>query len=90
MIITIEGKQGEGKTTLANEICKGKKTVFITESSLKNSMWSAQIDRETEFLVVDEVILFSKTQHFFRKAIRKFSKTEKFPHVILINQTNNE
>ncbi len=37
MIITIQGKQGEGKTTLAKKMRKGKKVSFIEENSLKST-----------------------------------------------------
>ena len=93
MIITIEGKQGEGKTTLAKKICKGKRVSFIQEHSLKSPFWANQMDDDTEILVVDEVANYEETYSLFRAGILRINRQckepldVKMPDVILVRQS---
>ena len=66
MIITIEGGRYEGRTTLAKEICKGKKVLFTDEHSLKSPFWTNQMDDDTDFIVVDDVTNYEETYSIFR------------------------
>lgn len=90
MIITIEGKQGEGKTTLAREICKGKKVSFIKEHSLISPFWTNQMDDDTEMIVVDEVKKYEETYAIFRSDFLTINRqckkpiNVKMPDVILV------
>lgn len=90
MIITIQGKQGEGKTTLAKKICKGKKVSFIEEYSLKSPFWASQIDNDTDFILVDNVRDYEETYSVFRAEQLTINRPckEKFdikmPDVILV------
>ena len=92
MIITIQGKQGEGKTTLAKKMCKGKKVSFIEEHSLKSPFWTTQIDNDTDYIVVDGVTNYEETYSIFRSEIliinRQCKKLVdvKMPNVILVRQ----
>lgn len=63
MIITIEGKRGEGKTMLAREITKGKRAVWINEYRLDSQWWTGLIDKTTEFIVFDEISDINKFNH---------------------------
>ncbi|QQY83413.1 hypothetical protein JJL45_05325 [Tamlana sp. s12] len=65
MIITIEGKPSEGKTTLAKKLCKGKKVSFISEVSLKSPFWASQMDDDTEIIVVDDVKHYQESYSIF-------------------------
>lgn len=93
MIITIEGKQGEGKTTLARKISKGKKTLFIPESSLTSPFWTNQMEDDTEFIVVDEVRKYDETCNVFRSDLLTINRrckkpfNVKMPDVILVLQS---
>lgn len=61
MIITIEGKQGEGKTSLAREIVKGKKAILIGIEDIRGKEWLSDLaDKKEEgikfdFLVIDGI-----------------------------------
>lgn len=90
MIITIEGKQGEGKTTLAKKICKGKKVSFIDEHSLKSPFWTNQMDEDTDIIVVDNVKDFENTYSNFRAKSLSINRpcknpiNRKMPDVVLV------
>jgi len=93
MIITIEGKRCEGKTTLARKISKGKKVSFIEEHSLKSPFWTNQIHNDTELIVVDDVTNFETTYGIFRAEILTINRQckepidVKMPDVILIRKS---
>ena len=86
MIITIEGKPNEGKTSLAKKICKGKKASFIQESSLSSPFWTAQMDDDTDFIVVDDVKNYEKTYSKFRCDQLTINKQCKEP--VIVNLPN--
>lgn len=54
MIITIEGRPGEGKSTLAGAICAGKNVLHITENDLNGRLWFCT-DNVPDYIVVDNV-----------------------------------
>lgn len=90
MIITIKGSQGEGKTTLAKKMCKGKKVFFIEEHSLKSPFWTSQMDDNTDFIVVDDVSNYEETYSIFRSEFLTINRQckkpfdIKMPNVILV------
>ncbi len=92
MIITIQGKPGVGKTTLAKKICKEKKVSFIEEHSLKSPFWTNQMDDDTDFIVVDSVTNYEETYSIFRSEILTINRPckepveVKMPDVILVRQ----
>ena len=92
MIITIQGKQGEGKTMLAKKMCKGKKVSFIEEHSLKSPFWTSQMDDDTDFIVIDDVVNYEETYSIFRSEILTINKQcknpvdVKMPDVILVHR----
>jgi cytidylate kinase len=82
MIITIDGKKGEGKTTLVKNICKGKKVSFINECSLVSKFWTCQLDNDTDIIVIDEVKHFNKTYSIFSNAFLTIENPQKEPFVL--------
>ena len=92
MIIIIQGKQGEGKTTLAKKMCIGKKASFIEEHSLKSPFWTNQMNDDTDFIVVDDVTNYEETYSIFRSEILTINRQckepveVKMPDVILVRQ----
>lgn len=94
MIITIKGKQGEGKTALVKTILRKKKAIFIDQYDLKVKDWLLELDDSIDFLVVDEVTKMKKTKLFLERNVFKVRKpyTEGFtdvklpPNIILIKQ----
>jgi hypothetical protein len=94
MIITIQGKRGEGKTAVANKICEGKKSVCIAEYSLASAFWTEEIDVDTEIILIDDVRNYDKTCKYFRSEFLTINKQCKkpvninMPDVILIKYPN--
>lgn len=92
MIITIEGKPGEGKSTLAKKICHGKKTYNITEFDLSGPFWTINMDYDTEIIVVEDVKKYNETYLKFcsqsLKIEKIFQKTVEIemPDVVLVLQ----
>ena len=80
MIITIEGKQGEGKSALAREVTFGKTTLFILEADLGEKV-KRILAEGIDFLVVDEVKDSTKVKLFLEEVKRKPNNT------IIISQT---
>lgn len=67
MIITIQGKRGEGKSTLANEICRDKWSIHINETHLKDPFCFSHTSESTEFIVIDGVCDYDKVFNLFNK-----------------------
>lgn len=92
MIITIEGKPGEGKTTLAKTICHGKKTYKICEHDLNSPFWTQQMDYDTEIIVVEDVQHYLSTYANFLFPKLKINKRYKecveidMPDIVLVLQ----
>ena len=92
MIITIQGRKGEGKSTLAKKICKEKKVLFIDEHSLKSPFWTIEIDNDTEFILVDDVTNYEETYSIFISEILTIHRQCKepfdiqMPDVILVRK----
>ena len=82
MIITIEGKRGEGKTMLAREITKGKRAVWINEYRLDSQWWTGLIDKTTEFIVFDEISDINKLNHLINADSLIIQKPMKPPYLI--------
>lgn len=93
MIITIEGKQGEGKTMMSKLITKDRRTFCVDEHTLDTPFWTNGMDTNVEFIIVDEVKDYDKIHSFFNKSKLNISKvyekpsTIKMPHIILIKMT---
>jgi thymidylate kinase len=93
MIITIEGKRGEGKTTIADKILNGIKYSYIHENSLKSPFWSSFIEQDSEFLVIDEVVNYEKVYNMFNVDSLNINRKGKprlqikTPNIILIKQS---
>jgi thymidylate kinase len=90
MIITIKGKEGEGKTLLAKEICKGKNVSFIEQHFLKSPFWTELIDDNVDFIIIDNVVdksdvldLFSLDEIQINRRMKNSYKI-KTPNIILI------
>jgi len=77
MYVTIEGKQGEGKTSFAKQLAGAEKAVFISSNELFNRDWLLKIREDTPFLAVDEVGDAEKVKAFFNDMVfrhrRKYS-----------------
>lgn len=79
MITIIQGKPGEGKTTLAKKIGEGKKCCFIEEHSLKHPFWAASLERDTQLIIIDDVKNLQETLSFFQRDILIVDKPRKKP-----------
>tara|TARA_R110002124_G_scaffold65918_3_gene180137 strand:+ start:290 stop:610 length:321 start_codon:yes stop_codon:yes gene_type:complete len=96
MIITIQGKQGEGKTTLAKKICKEKKVSLIQEHSLKSPFWTNPIDNDTDFILIDDVTNYEQTYSILKGETLTVNKPGKepfgmkMPDVILVREVSRE
>lgn len=53
-VTIILGPPESGKTFKAKEMCKGKKSVWINNYDLGSPFVFREVDRETEFIVIDE------------------------------------
>ena len=92
MIITIQGKQGEGKTSLAKKIYENRKAVFINVRDIFARFGFMSVENDTEFIIVDDIKRkdFEKVYSVFtennikieRRGEKSFSI--KTPNVILI------
>tara|TARA_R110000787_G_scaffold183311_1_gene295283 strand:+ start:2660 stop:3058 length:399 start_codon:yes stop_codon:yes gene_type:complete len=51
-ITLITGVAGTGKTTLANKLSKGKRTVHMHESEMNRYFWTRNIEIDTECVVI--------------------------------------
>lgn len=93
MIITIQGKQGEGKTALIKKICEAKKVLSIDENVLKETFWTGKIDNDIDFILIDEVVSYEETRNVFTSGILTVRRQRqepfnfKMPDVILVCQT---
>lgn len=67
MIITIEGKAGEGKTTLAREIFEGRKVVQIQERALHHYFGLSMVDKDTEVIFIDNVRNLKETHQLLKE-----------------------
>ena len=64
MIITIEGKPGEGKSKLASMICANKNVLYMEESYLGGRLWFCA-DRTPDYIVVDNVNNIERVKDWF-------------------------
>lgn len=94
MIITIEGTRGSGKTTICNKIWKHKKAFFINEQDVKKTFAFERINKETDFIVIDEVLDYDFVYKYFKEDYLYVNKRFgmpfiiKMPDVILVKQSN--
>lgn len=79
MIITIEGKKGEGKTSLARDICHGERVFEIEEQMLNSPFWTNEMAFHTETIIVDEVVNYRETRELFNKDLLEINKKGKHP-----------
>lgn len=92
MIITIEGKAGEGKTRQAREMTEFCDVVQIQEHQLKGSFGCMQVDENTDYIIIDDVRDYDFVYNFFNKdtiTIVRPNKKDieiKTPTVIIIKQ----
>ena len=84
MVITIQGKPGEGKTNLAKKICEGKKVYHVEESSLKHPFWTQVMDEDIDFILVDDVKNYNETYAVFRSEKLTIEKRGKYPVDIIM------
>jgi broad-specificity NMP kinase len=95
MIITIEGRDNEGKTTFAKKISEGKK-VYIRELDLNSNFCFSEVDEDVEFIIIDDIKNYDKTYSFFKSEKLTINKQHKetifikMPHIILITQKNDK
>lgn len=66
MKITIQGKQGEGKSKLALDIIGDAKFITINERYLDSPFWTGVIEIDTKYIIVDDVIDLKRAQDYFR------------------------
>ena len=94
MIITIEGKQNEGKSLLAKNIIGDRKAVHIDPKSLIHWNYLEEVDNTTEVIVFDDLpdnyfndlrVLFSSTEITIERQGRS-SVVINTPDVILIKK----
>ena len=88
MIITIEGKQGEGKSKLTDKITKGEGVLFISNYELLQDM-----DNEDDLFVALEhsdylVVDYITDLIFCKKSVEKLQKRLPKTNFILITQSN--
>lgn len=89
MIITMEGRPGEGKSTLANAICADKNVLHITEDDLNGRLWFCT-DNVPDYIVVDNVNNIERVKDWFSSDkivyhIKFEGKMEApMPHVIIM------
>lgn len=80
MHVTIEGKQGEDKTSFAKQLVGAEKAVFISSNDLFNRDWLLKISEDAPFLSVDEVRDAEKVKAFSNDMVfryrRKYSTVE--------------
>jgi len=91
MIITIEGKRASGKTTLAEKITRGSKTVQAFNFMFIGKFWNF-LKKDTEYIVIEGVEDEQLFRDIFDKDIIEVNHLNKKPfymkppHVILIKQ----
>tara|TARA_R110000765_G_scaffold131707_2_gene230211 strand:- start:167 stop:451 length:285 start_codon:yes stop_codon:yes gene_type:complete len=91
MIITIEGKRASGKSTLAEKITRGSKTVHASDSMFIGKFWNF-LKKDTEYIIVDDVEDEELFRDIFDKDtiqvnhLNKKTFSMKTPHIILIKQ----
>ena len=96
MVIVIEGKQGEGKTTLVNKITQGAKVLTISERDLHSRNWVSDLTDDTEYLVVEVVRELRKVKEqlvgpthiaFIPLYSRCMQRIKLPPNVIIVKQS---
>lgn len=94
MIVTINGIQGEGKTTLSKSIFQGRQTYMVEEYEVfENPFWASGV-KENEVIIVEESIYVNKIFEYFNKAklvINRKGQTPveiDMPDVIIIHCTD--
>ena len=94
MIITIEGKRGEGKTSLAKQITNGKRTIWMAEHNMDTYWGTGLIDETIEYVVIDDIVNMDKFTHLkdahtlIIERPMKPSYEIPMPNFILITQSN--
>lgn len=83
MIITIEGKQGEGKTVLAGMITEGKTCHYLNHGDIKRMAKVVESVKHDDYIVIDDIVDYDAVYTFFKKRISNGLKT---PDIILIKQ----
>lgn len=91
MITLITGDPSSGRSTIAIEITRGKKSVWLHEGSLGSCFCFNVVHSDTEFIVIDEVNDIDAAYVFINEELeiqRPSKKTEiiKMPDVILISR----
>lgn len=90
MIITIEGKAGEGKNLLSKKITQGSTSILLDEYEVGRAFWNRNISKTTDFVIIDDVKDFDLIYSVFNREFLTVDKRgEKsfiieMPHIIII------
>ena len=82
MIVSIEGKPGDGKSSFAKKIMHNFKHIYLYGWQINKPFWTRLINESIDWIIVDDVKNMDEAKTLFRSEYLEIEKRGEYPYFI--------